>query len=193
MGEEHLAAGASPRLNEIRPTAEAGVALARYGATLYDARLRFSQPVAVRPDFACCGAASNARPASIDRPFLFIGERFTSMTQLLIAGLLAQQQQPGGLVGMVLPLAMIGLLFFFMIIRPQQNEQRKREAMLKEIKKNDRVLTSGGIFGVVTNVQPEANEVTVRIDEKNDTKIRMQLSSISRVLTGDEVSETKTE
>jgi preprotein translocase subunit YajC len=115
------------------------------------------------------------------------------MTQLLIAGLLAQQQQPGGLVGMVLPLAMIGLLFFFMIIRPQQNEAKKREAMLKEIKKNDRVLTSGGIFGVVTNVQPEANEVTVRIDEKNDTKIRMQLSSISRVLTGDEVSETKTE
>ena len=94
-----------------------------------------------------------------------------------------------------MPLAMIGLLFFFMVIRPQQRQQREREALLKLLKKNDRVLTNGGIFGVVTNVENEKNEVTLRIDEKNDTKMRVQLSSIARVLAGDEetTSETKTE
>jgi len=94
---------------------------------------------------------------------------------------------------MGMPLAMIGLLFFFLILRPQQREARAREELLKGIKKNDRVLTSGGVFGVVTSVQPDANEVTIRIDEKNDTKMRMQLSSIARVLASDESSESKTE
>lgn len=94
---------------------------------------------------------------------------------------------------MGLPLVMIVLLFFFMVLRPQQREQKAREEMLKNIKKNDRVLTSGGIFGVVTGVVPEANEVTLRIDEKNDTKMRLQLSSIARVLAGDDSSETKTD
>lgn len=124
------------------------------------------------------------------------------MTHVALVGwtvLFAQQPAGGGgglsqfLQQMGLPLVMIVLLFFFMVLRPQQREQRTREEMLKNIKKNDRVLTSGGIFGVVTNVMPEANEVTLRIDEKNDTKMRLQLSSIARVLASDESGETKTD
>lgn len=92
-----------------------------------------------------------------------------------------------------LPIVMIGILFFFMILRPQQAEQKKRDALLKEIKKNDRVLTTGGIFGVVTNVQTDVNEVTIRVDEKNDTKLRLQLSAIARVLVDGENGDSKTE
>jgi preprotein translocase subunit YajC len=92
-----------------------------------------------------------------------------------------------------MPLVMIGLLFFFMILRPQQREQQKRDALLKAIKKNDRVLTTGGMFGVVTNVQAEVNEVTIRIDEKNDTKVRLQLSSIARVLGDGDGGDAKAE
>jgi len=92
-----------------------------------------------------------------------------------------------------LPLVMIGLLFFFMILRPQQREQQRRDSLLKAIKKNDRVLTTGGIFGVVTNVQTEVNEVTIRVDEKNDTKIRLQLSSIARVLVDGDGGDAKAE
>lgn len=99
--------------------------------------------------------------------------------------LLAEDAQPAapGLVSMLPAFAMIGILFFFMILRPQQREARQREEMIKAVKKNDRVLTTGGIFGVVTNVQAEANEITIRVDEKNDTKLRMALSSIARVIT----------
>ncbi len=88
-----------------------------------------------------------------------------------------------GIVQMVPMFLMIGVLFFFMILRPQQREARARDEMLKGVKKNDRVLTTGGIYGVVTNVSPEANEVTIRVDERNDTKLRMALSSIARILT----------
>lgn len=92
-----------------------------------------------------------------------------------------------------MPFILIFFAFYFLMMRPQQREQQRRDLMLKAIKKNDRVLTSGGIFGVVTNVQAEANEVTVRIDEKNDTKIRIQLSSIARVLTDADGGDAKAE
>lgn len=92
-----------------------------------------------------------------------------------------------------MPFVLIFVIFYFLMMRPQQREQQRRDQMLKAIKKNDRVLTSGGIFGVVTNVQAEANEVTIRIDEKNDTKIRLQLSSIARVLADGDGGDAKAE
>ena len=80
------------------------------------------------------------------------------------------------------------MLFYFLMIRPQRREQARRQAMLAEIKKNDRVITAGGIYGVVTNVHREANEVTIKVDEATNTKLRVTLSSIARVL-GDEPSD----
>ena len=45
--------------------------------------------------------------------------------------------------------------------------------MLENLKKNDRVVTIGGIFGVVVNVQKGSEDVTVRVDESRDTKLRV--------------------
>jgi preprotein translocase subunit YajC len=100
---------------------------------------------------------------------------------------------PGGdssfaLLQSLLPFIAIFALFYFLLIRPQRREQARRQDMLAAIKKNDRVLTAGGIYGVVTNVRPEADEVTVKVDEATNTKLRMTLSSITRVV-GDESSE----
>jgi len=91
----------------------------------------------------------------------------------------------------LLPWLAIGLLFFFMLIRPQQRERAQRDAMLAGLKKNDRVVTAGGIYGIVTNVQRESDEVTVRVDEATNTKIRVTISSIARVL-GDESAPSDT-
>ena len=67
----------------------------------------------------------------------------------------------------------IGFLFWFLLIRPQQQEKRQREAMLSAVKKNDRVVTAGGIYGVVTNVHREADEVTIKVDEATNVKLRV--------------------
>ena len=88
----------------------------------------------------------------------------------------------------ILPFVAIGLLFYFLLIRPQRQEQSRRQAMLATVKKNDRVITSGGIYGVVTNVHREADEVTIKVDEATNTKLRVTLSSIARIL-GDEPSD----
>ncbi len=88
----------------------------------------------------------------------------------------------------LLPFVAIFVLFYFLLIRPQQRERSRRQAMLGAIKKNDRVVTAGGIFGVVASVHRENDEVVLKVDEATNTKLRMTLSSITRVL-GEETSE----
>ena len=88
----------------------------------------------------------------------------------------------------LLPFVAIFVLFYFLLIRPQRREQARRQEMLAGVKKNDRVVTAGGIYGVVTNVHREADEVTLKVDEATNTKLRVTLSSIARVL-GDEPSD----
>jgi preprotein translocase subunit YajC len=93
--------------------------------------------------------------------------------------------QGGGLFSLLPMFAVIALMFYFLILRPQSKEQSKRQAMLAAVKKNDRVVTAGGIYGVVTNVHREADEVTLKVDEATNTKLRVTMGSIARIL-GDE-------
>ncbi len=82
--------------------------------------------------------------------------------------------------GMWLPLVVIFLLFYVLLIRPQRRKQADLAAMLGNLKKNDRVVTIGGIFGTIVNVQKDSEEVTVRVDD--DMRLRMLRSSIARVV-----------
>jgi preprotein translocase subunit YajC len=95
------------------------------------------------------------------------------------------------LIVQILPFVAIGLLFYYMLIRPQRKEQSKRLDMLSNVKKNDRVVTIGGIYGVVMNVYREADEVTLKVDESNNTKLRVTLSSIARVLSSEQSEENE--
>lgn len=95
----------------------------------------------------------------------------------------------GGLMEMLPMFAIIGVLFYFMILRPQRREQSTRQSMLDQLKKNDRVVTAGGIYGVVVNVPQGVDEVTLRVDETSNTRIKVTRSSIVRVL-GDEPATT---
>ena len=119
-----------------------------------------------------------------------LGRLVVELSLLKLAGnaaLFAEGDVKGGndLSMFVLMVAMLGGLFYFMILRPQRREQARRVDMLSAIKKNDRVVTIGGLYGVVANVNREADEVTLKVDETTNTKLRVTLSSVARVL-GDE-------
>lgn len=89
------------------------------------------------------------------------------------------QQQPGGLgslLGMLIPFGLMFVVLYLLIIRPQRQKESERLKMLSNVQKNDNVLTSGGIYGVVMQVKD--NEVTIKIDENNNTKIRVAKSAI---------------
>ena len=63
----------------------------------------------------------------------------------------------------------------------------------QNLKKNDRVVTIGGIYGTVVNVQKDLDEVTIKVDENTNTKLRMQRAAIARVIASDSAAPTKTD
>ena len=83
-------------------------------------------------------------------------------------------------------LVIMGALFWFMIVMPERRKRAKLKTKLEGIKKNDRVVTIGGIYGVVTNIRRDADEVALRVDEKNNTTMLFTISSIGRVLSDDD-------
>lgn len=75
------------------------------------------------------------------------------------------------------PLGMIMLIFYFLMIRPQQKSEKQRKEMLKNIKKNDEVVTAGGVHGVVVNIKDKT--VSLRVDD--NVKMEVDREAISRV------------
>jgi preprotein translocase subunit YajC len=96
----------------------------------------------------------------------------------------------GLLAGPMFPLIVIFVLFYFMLIRPERRRRATMNQMLDNLKKNDRVVTAGGIVGTVVNVQKGSEEVTIKVDESTNTKLRVIRSSIARVL-GDDTGDLK--
>ena len=86
-----------------------------------------------------------------------------------------------GSINMLFPLLAIGVLFYFMLIRPERRKQADQKSMLAAVKKNDRVVTIGGIKGVVVSVRQETDDVTIKVDDAGNTKLRMTLGSIARI------------
>lgn len=81
---------------------------------------------------------------------------------------------------MVPAMVIIAVIWYFVLLRPQRREQSKRDALMKELKKNDRVVTIGGIIGTVANVADNGKEVTLKVDD--NTKLRFLRSAIQTVL-----------
>jgi len=78
------------------------------------------------------------------------------------------------------PIVLIVIVFYFLIILPGRKEKQQRQILLNALKKNDKVLTNGGIIGVVLNIREGTDEVTIKSDE---TKLLILRSSIARIIT----------
>jgi len=91
----------------------------------------------------------------------------------------AQAGDGGGGIGAFLPLILIFVVFYFLLIRPQQKKAKEHKAMLGAIRRGDKVVTGGGIVGTVTKVIDD-NEVAVEIAE--GVKVRVQRGLISSVM-----------
>jgi preprotein translocase subunit YajC len=103
----------------------------------------------------------------------------------------AGDQTGNPLGGIIIPFVFIAILFYFMMWRPEKRKQAEHQSLLSAIKKNDRVVTIGGIYGVVSNVQREADRVTLKVDETNNTKIDVTFGAISRVIVEQAESDKK--
>lgn len=81
---------------------------------------------------------------------------------------------------MMLPMVLVFAVIYFLMIRPQQKQEKQRRAMLGAVQKGDKVVTTGGIHGTITNMGEDT--VTLRVD---NIKMTVDRSAIGRVINGD--------
>ncbi len=91
---------------------------------------------------------------------------------------LAQAAGGSDLLVSVLPFVLIFVIMYFLIIRPQRKQMREREAMLNGIKRNDVIVTGGGIVGKVTKV---IDDFELEVEIAKDTRIRTVRSLVADV------------
>ena len=107
------------------------------------------------------------------------------MVQQLLAQETTESASP--LVGLALPILML-VGFYFLLIRPQRNRQRAQQALLSSLEAGDEVVTTGGIFGTIVEIDDEAGTVTVEIAP--GTRVQMLRQGIAqRFVDEDEGSE----
>lgn len=97
----------------------------------------------------------------------------------LIFGLFLQQT--GGfesLLSTIVPFLLIIVVFYFLILRPQQKRQKDRQRLLESVRKGDRIITTGGLHGVVEGVEDKA--VLVKIDD--NVKVKIEKSGIAVII-----------
>ena len=85
----------------------------------------------------------------------------------------------GGMIMQLMPLVLIFAVFYFLLIRPQQKKAKEHKAMIAAVRRGDKVVTAGGVFGKVTKVQ-EDDRVTVEIAD--GIRIDVVGSTISNVI-----------
>lgn len=80
-------------------------------------------------------------------------------------------------IAMLVPYLIIFAIFYFLVIRPQKQKQNEFKKMVDGLKRNDEIVTSGGIHGTIVNIKE--NTVTVRVDD--NVKIEIDRTAVARV------------
>jgi preprotein translocase subunit YajC len=101
--------------------------------------------------------------------------------RIALSPLFAQQDGSGAT---MLPIYLLGfaVIFYLLLLRPQRQQDQKRRAMIDALKKNDKVVTTGGIYGTVTSVDAVSDRIVLRIDDEKGVKVAFTRSSVARVI-----------
>ncbi len=94
---------------------------------------------------------------------------------------LAQQTTPSpqqGIGSMLVPFICIGVIFYFLILRPQKQQQKKLTEMVAALKTGDKVVTSGGIHGIIANVKDGATLI-LKVDD--NSRMEVDKASIATI------------
>ena len=92
----------------------------------------------------------------------------------------AAPASPLGDIGFFVPLILVFIVMWFFMIRPQQKKQKAHQAMIRAAKRGDRIVTSGGLLGVITKANDTDNDVEVEIAK--DVKIRVMRHAIADIV-----------
>ncbi|GJM25533.1 MAG: preprotein translocase subunit YajC [Phycisphaerae bacterium] len=107
------------------------------------------------------------------------------------AMLIAQSPAPTkapqqGFPPMIIGLGIFFVIFYFIMMRGNRKQKNERASLLDNLAKNDRVMTIGGLLGTVVTIRDQ--EVVLKVDESNNTKVTFLKTSIQKVITDGDLS-----
>jgi len=83
----------------------------------------------------------------------------------------------GGMVTTLMPLILIFVIFYFLLILPQRRKQKEHREMVRNLKRGDKIITTGGLYGTITKLKKSY----VEIEAANQVKLRIQRSCVSQL------------
>ncbi len=93
----------------------------------------------------------------------------------------------GDFITSILPLILMLGVFYFLLIRPQQKKQTAHKQMVAALRKGDKIVSSGGIYGTIYKVEEEL----VHVDIAENTRIKLDRSSVAVIVTKPEPTASK--
>jgi preprotein translocase subunit YajC len=118
------------------------------------------------------------------------GNSFFKGTDMLYSLILFAEGGGDGGMWLFYTIPVVLLIMWFLMVSPQKKQEERLKNMLNSLEKNDKVMTVGGLIGTVHTVDKEQNEIVLKVDDANNTRIRFHLTAISTVFPK-EVSEKK--
>lgn len=104
-----------------------------------------------------------------------IHSAFIFLAQAAPAG--GSEAAPGSGLSMLVPFICIGVIFYFLIIRPQSKKQKDHELLIKSVETGDKVVTTGGIHGLISNIK----DTTLILKIADNVKIEIDKNAIAVV------------
>lgn len=99
----------------------------------------------------------------------------------------APGQGGGSFLQLVIPFGLMFAIMYFLMIRPQRKKEKDRKEKLSRVRKDDKVITSGGIHGKVVTVKE--NSLIICVDESKDVKMKVDRNSIGTIMLSEEEEE----
>jgi preprotein translocase subunit YajC len=104
------------------------------------------------------------------------------MNALPLLVLLQAGEGEGSPFTMLVPMALIFMIFYFLLIRPQQKRQKEQQTLLKSIEKGDQVVTSGGLHGRVTGVTDDTLTIEIAVLKGERVRVKVARAKIESKL-----------
>ncbi len=101
-------------------------------------------------------------------------------------GAAASGSAAGGLASFI-PLVLMFVIFYFLLIRPQQKKTKEHRDMVSGLKKGDRIITSGGIYGQITS----ADDATLTVEISDKVRIKLNRGNVASIVQNQVQQQTK--
>lgn len=80
------------------------------------------------------------------------------------------------MLGMLIPLALFGVIFYFLLLRPEQAKRKQHQNMLENLTKGDEIVTNGGLHGKILGITNDKKIVLLSVGEVNNNEVKIQIS-----------------